>query len=92
MTASSMSSPYHNENTPLAIQPSSTLQTLPSSHRFDSPAGALPTGQLPDWDAAFDEQRRERWLDKAKIDLEGWRGGHGCVARFSTSGIDAVST
>lgn len=75
--------PIQNPSKPLnpSMIPSTTTQTLvPSlstSNRFDSPAGSLPTGRLPDWDEAYDEQRIERWKEKVKIDLQGWRGGHG---------------
>lgn len=65
---------------------STTLPTLAPTRpvdRYDSPACALPTGTLPDWDAAYETQRRERWEEKTKVDLQGWRGGHGyALARF----------
>ncbi|EIW71762.1 hypothetical protein TREMEDRAFT_22967, partial [Tremella mesenterica DSM 1558] len=30
-----------------------------------------------EWDHAWDERQKKVWAEKVRVDLEGWRGGHG---------------
>lgn len=46
------------------------LQGLSVSHSQASQAAT-------DWEVAFERQEEERWGEKIRSDLSGWRGGHG---------------
>ena len=64
------------------IPPSSTADTLApvmpeKFDRFESPAGAYPTGRSEGWEEAFEAQRLKRWEEKVTGDLKRWRGGNG---------------
>lgn len=55
----------------LTLASSSTAMAHPPKHHDQNGREEL------DWEETWERQKRERWQEKVRQDLEGWRGGHG---------------